>query len=192
MDSKESPIRYPVAEGLSVFALVIYIDGPLGIFLDDLRRELTPAYNPHAHVSVLPPRALPADHRDAAEQARSLAESVEAFDVELTDIEIFTATAVTFIEVGRGAAELKKMHAALNQGPLAFDEPFQYHPHITLAQEIPRGEVPRIHELARKRWREYTGSRGFRAERITFVQNTLGNCWTDLAEYSLGKIPAKK
>jgi 2'-5' RNA ligase len=178
-------------ERLNVFALVIYIAEPLGGFLDDLRRELVPHYNPHAHVSVLPPRPLPIDWREASAQARSLTESWMPFDVELREIEIFPVTNVVYVQVGGGAPELERMHRAMNTGPLGFKEPFPYHPHVTLAQEIPLPHVTEVHELARKRWREFRGSRTFRAERTTFVQNTLGNCWIDLAEYSLGANHAK-
>ena len=62
-----------------------------------------------------------------------------------------------------------------------------YHPHITLAQELPHEQVAAADELARRRWREFEGERRFRAARATFVQNTPGNCWVDLAEYSLRK-----
>jgi hypothetical protein len=83
------------------------------------------------------------------------------------------------------------MHAAMNTGALEFQEPFPYHPHITLAQEIPQQEVRAIHELARRRWKEYAGGSVFRAERTVFVQNTLDNCWLDLAEYSLGALAVR-
>src|ERR1035438_9490908 len=53
--------QIPAEERLNVFALVIYIHDPLGSFLDDLRRQLVPGCNPHAHVSVLPPRPLAVD-----------------------------------------------------------------------------------------------------------------------------------
>ena len=43
---------------------------------------------------------------------------------------------------------------------------------------------------ARRRWAAYTGPRTFRAERTAFVQNTLGNCWIDLAEFPFGAPPA--
>ena len=59
------------------------------------------------------------------------------FDVELTEIGIFPVTNVVYVEVGEGAAELERMHRAMNTGPLGFKEPFPYHPHVTLAQEIP-------------------------------------------------------
>lgn len=192
LDSSEARCLVPAEERLNVFALVIYIADPLGRFLDDLRRELAPEYNPHAHVSVLPPRPLPAAWEEASEQARSLMEVKSPFDVELTDIGIFPITNVIYVEVGKGGSELKDMHRALNTGPLGFDEPFLYYPHVTLAQEIPPARVAEVHELARKRWREFRGNRVFRADRTTFVQSTLRNCWIDLAEYSLGAMPAKK
>jgi 2'-5' RNA ligase len=183
--------RVPAEERLNVFALVIYIPDPLGRFLDDLRRELAPAYNPHAHVSVLPPRPLAVDWEEASNQARALIESAPPFSVELTETDIFPVTNVVYLEVGKGAAELRGMHGAMNQGALAFDEPFPYHPHITLAQESPLEAVAEIHETARRRWQEYRGPRQFPADHAVFVQNTLNNCWIDLAEYHFGAVPVK-
>ncbi len=185
------PSRPSLDERLNVFALVVYIPGPLGVFLDELRRELVPHYNPHAHVSVLPPRPLTVEWETASEQARALIESWTPFDVHLTDIQMFPVTSVIYIEVGGGASELYRMHAAMNQTDLAFDEPFAYHPHITLAQEIPNHGVSEVRDLAERRWREYQGPRVFRAERAAFVQNTVANCWLDLAEYSLGAVPVR-
>jgi 2'-5' RNA ligase len=180
--------RPPPEERLNIFALVIYIPGPLGTFLDDLRRELVPHYNPHSHVSVLPPRPLAVEWQTASAQARNLSAGWTPFDVELTTIEVFPVTDVIYIEVGAGTAELRRMHAAMNQTDLGFDEPFVYHPHITLAQEIPHDRVGEVRALAQRRWDEFQGSKVFRADRATFVQNTLTNCWIDLDEYSLGTV----
>jgi len=190
-DPIERSCRVPPEERLNVCALVIYIPGPLGRFLDDLRRELVPGYNPHAHVSLLPPRPLAVDWRLASDQARALTDHWVPFEIELTGIEIFPVTDVIYIEVGAGAADLRRMHEALNAGMLKFQDPFPYHPHITLAQELPSERVPATGELARRRWREYPGNRRFRVEQAVFVQNTLNNCWIDLAEYSLEGSPAK-
>src|ERR1022692_4448535 len=184
----EGPSRIPPDPPLNVFALVMYIPGPLGIFLDDLRRELAPHCNPHAHVSVLPPRSLALGWEAASQHARALTESWPAFDVELTGIEVFPVTEVIYIQLGAGAGELRRMHAAMSTGALEFPEPSPYHPHITLAQELPHEQVAAADELARRRWREFEGERRFQAARATFVQNTLGNCWVDLAEDSLRKI----
>ena len=186
-DPMEDPSRIPPDPPLNVFAIVMYIPGPLGIFLDDLRRELVPHCNPHAHVSVLPPRSLAVEWEAASRRARALTESWPAFDVELTGMRTFPVTEVIYIELGAGAGELRRMHAAMSTGALEFPEPFPYHPHITLAQELPHEQVAAADELARRRWREFEGERRFRAARATFVQNTPGNCWVDLAEYSLRK-----
>jgi 2'-5' RNA ligase len=109
------------------------------------------------------------------------------FDIELAGIRIFPVTNVIYLEIGAGAADLRRMHAAMNAGALKFEEPFPYYPHITLAQEIPLTEVRTTYETAQRRWQEYRGRGVFRVERTVFVRNTLDNCWIDLAEYRLGQ-----
>lgn len=190
-DSIEGSGRIPPEERLNVFALVIYIPGPLGKFLDDVRRKLVPGCNPHAHVSLLPPRPLAVDWPVASEQVRAVMDRWAPFEVELTGIQIFPVTDVIYIEIGHGAAELGRMHRAMNAGSLEFQDPFPYHPHITLAQELPRENVAATSEMAQRLWQEYTGPRCFPAEHAAFVQNSLSNCWLDLAEYSLGGSPVK-
>jgi 2'-5' RNA ligase len=185
-DSKGLLLRIPAEERLNVYALVIYIPDPLGRFLDELRRELVPGCNPHAHVSVLPPRPLPANWHSAGEQVKVFAARRPPFPVELGDIRIFPVTNVIYIEVCAGREELASMHDSLNGDALVFEEPFVYHPHITLAQEIPPGEVQAVHELAQRRWKEFRGERVFQADRAAFVQNTMGKCWIDLADFALG------
>jgi 2'-5' RNA ligase len=182
------PCRFLPGERLDVFALVIYVPDPLGRFLDDLRRELVPQCDPHAHVSVLPPRQLPSNWEAAAEQTRSLTEKWAPFELELTSVEIFPATGVIYIEIGRGAEELERLHTAMNTEALAYPEPYPYHPHITVAQEFPRENVAAVAEQARRCWAEYSGPRTFRAERAVFVRNHMDSCWVDLAEYPLGAV----
>jgi hypothetical protein len=190
-DSLERPVRVPPEERLNVFALVIYIPGPLGRFLDDLRRELVPGCNPRAHVSLLPPRPLAVNWPVASDQVRAVMDGWAPFEIELTRIEIFPVTEVIYIEIGEGAAELRRMHLAMNAGPLDFQDPFPYHPHITLAQELAPEDVEATSQLARRLWREFPGPRRFAAEQAVFVQNSLGNCWIDLAEFSLRGSPVK-
>ena len=180
--------RVPAEQRLNVFALVIYIPDPLGRFLDDLRTELVPGCNPHAHVSVLPPRPLAVDWQVASEQVKECAGNWTPFDIVLDQIRIFPVTNVIYLELAKGADEMFRIHDAMNSGALEFDEPFVYHPHITLAQEIPPAEVANVNRRAHELWDAYTGPRSFRADRTAFVQNTLGNSWIDLAEFSLGGV----
>ncbi len=187
LDSTCQPGAIPAEERLNVFALVIYIPGPLGLFLDQLRRELVPDYDPHAHVSVLPPRTLAVGWQVASEEAAAITASRPPFDVELTNVSVFPVTGVVYIEIGEGGDELRRIHAAMNSNTLGFEEPFAYYPHVTLAQELPTERVPEVCELAARRWREYRGSRTFRADRAVLVQNTLSNRWIDLRACLLGR-----
>jgi 2'-5' RNA ligase len=184
-------VQVPPEERLNIFALVIYIPDPLGKFLDDLRRKLVPHYNPHAHVSVLPPRPLSVEWQRASADARAILEACPPFEVELADVHSFPVTDVIYLEVGAGASQLRRLHKAMCQGPLFFDEPFPYCPHVTLAQEIPHERARETEEIARRCWKEFRGERRFRVERAVFVQNTAQDCWIDLAEYELGAVAAK-
>jgi len=71
------------------------------------------------------------------------------------------------------------MHDQLNAGPLGCKEPFEYRPHITVAQDLNPERAAVAYELARRRWAEYTGQRWFAVDRVVFVQNTnRKRCWT--------------
>jgi hypothetical protein len=177
------------AERPSLYALVIYLPDPLGGFLDDLRLEMVPGCNPHAHVSVLPPRPLPVAPEAAIEEARRIVGGFAPFDVELGQIDRFDLTDVIYIGLESGAEQLRQMHDSLNRGALAFSEPFAYHPHVTLAQAIEGSRVEALHDLATRRWREFRGPRRFRAESAVFVRNTRGNLWVDLADGPLRAAP---
>jgi 2'-5' RNA ligase len=173
-------------EGLNQFALVIYFPDPLARFLDELRIELVAGCRPHAHVTVLPPRPI-ADVDAALEAARIMTPEFPPFEIKAGEVEVFPQTNVIYIGVEKGGEELRAMHEAMNTGPLAFDEPYVYHPHITLAQEFPAADTARLEALARERWQTYTGPRSFHAEMVEFVQNTSQKCWLDLATFGLGE-----
>ena len=138
-------------------------------------------------MTILPPRKL-ADVPAAMAQAQAMAAEFAPFNFEAGEIEIFPRTNVIFIGVGRHSEQLRAMHDAMNTGALKFDEPFHYHPHITLAQEFDPAETPRLEALARERWRAYDGPRVIHADSVAFVQNRDGDCWHDLAEFELGAM----
>ena len=175
-----------IADGGDAFALVFYIPGPLGAFLDGLRRELEPRYTPSAHVSVLSPRPLHMDWEAASRQARALAEARPPFTIQLTEPRVFPATGVIYLDIGAGAGELHELHDALNRGDLAFGEPFPYHPHVTLAQSVPAERRHAAFGLACRRWREFAGVRSFPAQSAVLVRNSGANGWVDMARYTLG------
>jgi 2'-5' RNA ligase len=121
----------------------------------------------------------------ALEQAQATAARFGAFEMEAGDIEVFPRTGVIYIGLNRGGDELRVLHEALHTGAWDFAEPFEYCPHITLAQDFDPDLTGRLAALARQRWQAYPGPRAFRAETLTFVQNTTGNSWLDLATFRL-------
>jgi 2'-5' RNA ligase len=171
-----------VGNAINSFALISYLPEPMAGFLDSLRCELVPRCQAKTHVTILPPRPLASGvPEDAWSDLNDSLNLFPPFRVELTSVEVFAGTNVIYISIGAGFRELEQMHAALNQGPLQFDEPYKYHPHVTLAQQLSAEQVEAAAALARRRWREFPYSRSFTVDRLTFVQNTEENRWADLA-----------
>jgi 2'-5' RNA ligase len=103
---------------------------------------------------------------------------------------MFRATEAIYIEVNRGERELREMHGRLNHGAVQFAEPYTFHPHITLAQNLPPDRVQETFKLARQYWAEWGGRVVFPVEELSFVQNTAENIWLDLAQLRLTPEPA--
>jgi len=182
-----SSVQAPPAQ-LKQFALVSYIPHPLGTFLDDLRLELVPNCSPHAHVTILPPRPIHGCADEAAGELNALATRFADFEVELGDVEIFPQSKVIYIGLLRGELELHRMYRALNQGAVSYCEPYPYHPHVTLVQNVDADLVPPMFQMAKQRWAEYAGPRTFSLHAMDFVKNLEGSCWKDLASIRLQPI----
>jgi 2'-5' RNA ligase len=172
------------ADPINQFAVVSYIPGKLGEFMTRLRCELVHVCVAQSHVTILPPRALSACSAEAESDLRWRSCDFSPYEISIPRIRIFEETSVIFADISKGREELFDMHDALNSGLLWFDEPYHYHPHITLAQNIDPATVQEVFELAVRRWEE-APQRTVRIENITFVQNTSNNRWIDLAECDL-------
>ena len=176
-------------EPINQYALVTYLPDELGSFLDQMRRDLVEACNARSHLSLLPPRALKGTVSQAEAQIVHTADLAQPFVVKIGGVVMFPKTSVIYLELEAGQAELDVLHRKFSAEALEFDEPFPFHPHITLAQNFDLGTVSERLEVARTRWNSYTGSREFLLDRIVFVQNTENNCWIDLRSFSLRGLP---
>ena len=175
------------AERINSFALVTYIPDPLASFLNNLREELEAAGPaPRAHVTLLPPRPIASPTVDAVRQLGSQLAHLDAFELSLGEPMLFDGTNVVYIAIQSGLAHLERIHTALNDAALGYNEPFPYHPHVTLAQGLSPSAAPCALELARIRWTQFVQTRRFLVDSVVFVQNTLDNQWLDLAEIHLG------
>ena len=190
---EETILRRPQAahedglgEAINWFSLVNYLPNPTAAFLDQLRLELVPSCIPHAHVTILPPRQILVDSGTAWRELRERFRNFRPFNVELRNVEVFESSCVIFISLGEGWDELQDMHAYFNQGHTWFAEPYPYHPHVTLAQQITPAQVQEVYSEACKAWARYDGPRRFTVDRAVFVQATNKGYWRDLAEERLG------
>lgn len=174
---------------INLYALVTYLPEPLRRFLNDLRTELVPGCHLRAHVTVLPPRELSSDQIAWNQLVAEMAD-VEPFEVELGEICVFQRTNVIFLSIWKGHEQLVKLHDRLAQRALAFPEPFEFHPHITLAQGLRPDEVDAAREYAAQKWANYTGPRSFALDTMTFVRSTRDSNWIDLGDVSLGSVQA--
>ncbi len=172
---------------VNLFALVSYIPGPLGVFLDRMRRDLVHDCVAQSHVTILPPRVLISSAEQAKGQLGEALQDFAPFHVRLGDIQKFDETSVIYIEIGAGRNQLLRLHETLNHDHLAFAERYEYHPHLTLAQRFDPGELDAKLDLSRQYWERFKGCKEFDVDCLTFVQNTTNDCWLDLEDFRLGE-----
>jgi 2'-5' RNA ligase len=169
-----------------LFAVVAYIKGELGEFVEKLRREVYPehAHLP-THITVLPPRPLSGTEAEAAAWLAKTCSAVEPFEVVMGDVESFVPTTPTvFIRVAHGAYKVRELHDRLNTGPFAFTEGLPFMPHLTIAKLDSIERARRVYEISRDRWDRYEGSHRARMEFLSFVRGSEA-AWTDLAAVTL-------
>jgi 2'-5' RNA ligase len=175
----------PLGSRINLFSLVTYLPEPLAEFIDHLRGELVPGCKLRAHVTHLVPRSL-RDPDAASEHIREVLSKIEPFELHLSDIGIFSMSSVVYISLTKGFERMQEVHAELNQGAAEYNEPYPYHPHITVAQQISPAQVPAVWEHAHYRWAEFAHRRAFLVDRAVFVQATNVQTWIDLEEHPLG------
>src|SRR5580704_11949279 len=168
-----------------VYAVVAYVRCPVGIFVEELRREMHPAHtHADAHITILPPRPLSGSENEALQLLTEVCRTSTPFEVVMGDVETFIpVTPTVFLRVARGAYRMRELHDRLNRGGLQFNEPWPYMPHLTIVKGDTEEE-----EIARQRWSGYTGSRTVRIASLTFVKGN-GERWVDLATVSLSGLP---
>ena len=178
----------PIMPG-SRYALVAYIKGPVGNFVERLRRELHPEL-PHlaAHLTILPPRSLQGSEDSVIQSLERACRDAEPFEVALGEVETFIpVTPTVFIRVAHAAVRMQELHDRLNLDGVCCTEALPYIPHLTIAKMGTEEQAWKAFEIARRRWAKYTGSRHIGLEELMFVRENEPNHWVDLAPVCLGR-----
>lgn len=170
------------------YAVVSYIPGRLGSFIDRLRRCFDPALAAWlSHVTILPPRPLAGPLEISLDAIRNQSALFEPFDVTIASVETFwPKSGVVYLGISEGGERLRELHSSLNAGPLAFAERFEFVPHITIAQELNEITKDGVMDEVRGEWTCYRAETAFRVESLLLVKKTPDNRWIDLATIDLG------
>jgi 2'-5' RNA ligase len=134
------------------------------------------------HVTLLPPTPVePIRMGVIEEHLTAAAASRPPFVMHLSGTGTFRPVSpVVFIQVARGLSDCEMLEKIIRRGPLQRQLDFPYHPHVTVAQDVPDGAL----DLA------YDGLSGFRArfavEGLTLFEQHPGGKWLPRSEFSLG------
>lgn len=91
------------------------------------------------HVTLLPPTRVPAQHFvEVVVHLEAVARQSPPFQVQLAGAATFRpVTPTVFAPLVDGAAACEQLADAIRRGPLQRDLPLPYHPHVTVAYELP-------------------------------------------------------
>ena len=91
------------------------------------------------HITMLGPTTLEPDEVDEVEEhLRQVAAAHHPFVIRLRGTGTFRPVSdVVFVQVAEGIAECEALEARIRTGPLSRDRRFHYHPHVTVAHDVP-------------------------------------------------------
>ena len=178
------------------YAVVAYLPGKLGDFVDSLRKRLNPSFADWlAHVTVLPSRSLRASPEETLERIRERCALVEPFVATIQGVSTFwPVNGVVYLSFSLGFQHLVQLHDTLNVGGLAQEEAYSYLPHVTVAQELDEAGTQAVLADVSREWSRFSGDVSFRVESLRLVRQAPENRWVDLAPIPLGSFlaPSRK
>jgi len=91
------------------------------------------------HITLLPPYELDeADRMAVEDHLAGVAAQVEPFHVHLRGTGTFhPVSPVVFVSVVLGISDCERVESRVRSGPLGRDLAFPYHPHVTVAHDLP-------------------------------------------------------
>lgn len=100
------------------------------------------------HITLLPPTQVTMSQARALEEHLAhIAATHSPFDVVLRGSGTFRPLSpVVYVQVARGVASCEMLEGAIREGPLNPTRTFPYHPHVTVAQEVPQENLDQVFE----------------------------------------------
>jgi 2'-5' RNA ligase len=130
-----------VVAGTTRIGVAVAVPEPWGSQLDQRREEFgdsRPGAIP-AHVTLLPPMMVATSALPEVEaHLHRAAASVRRFGIHLRGTGTFRpVSAVVFVALASGIAGCESLEAVVRTGLLARELEFPYHPHVTVAHDVP-------------------------------------------------------
>ena len=175
--------RLSARAGTAVLGVVVPIPEPWAQAFVDWRSKVG---DPQAslvppHVTLLPPTEVSDAERPAiAAHLATVARAHPPFEMHLSGTGTFRPVSdVVFVAVARGIGNCELISNDVRRGPLSRVLDFPYHPHVTVAHDVPVDML----ELA------YTGlsdlSAQFRVDHFTEFEQTDDGTWAVARHYPL-------
>ncbi|NYJ75503.1 MULTISPECIES: 2'-5' RNA ligase family protein [Allobranchiibius] len=149
---------------------------------DDLADAVPP------HVTLMPPTQLEEADRDVLlHHLASVAARHSPFRMTLRGTGTFRPTSeVVFVAVAEGISNCEQIEAQVRSGPVARTLLFPYHPHVTIAHDVPEEGLDRaFNELAGFEAR-------FQVEGFDLYEHGADEVWRPVRHFSFAGTPAAR
>jgi 2'-5' RNA ligase len=165
--------------------VAIAIPDPWGGELQDWRRRLGDEYAESipTHITLLPPTTVDASVLPEAEKHLDALAAGEAapFTIQLRGSGTFRPVSpVVFVTLATGISECERLEKAVRAGPLERELSFPYHPHVTVAHDLPD-------DVLDTAFSELSGYEAvFRVDRFHLYLHGDDGVWRSRREFELG------
>jgi len=143
----------PLSDGVVTVGVAVAVPEPHAEELRERRRGFGDplADAVPAHVTLLPPTALPVTRvDDVVAHLERAGRCTAPFTMRLRGTGTFRPVSqVVFVQVAEGVSSCELIEGAVRRGPLGRDVEFAYHPHVTVAHHVDAAALDRaLAELA--------------------------------------------
>lgn len=134
------------------------------------------------HITLLPPSDVDPDALAAIdEHLRKVAADEDAFDIRLRGSATFLPVSpVVFVPLVQGIADCERLETKVRSGPLQRDIRFPYHPHVTVAHDLPADALDRAFAMLS------TYEAAFRVRGFTLFEQDGDETWRPQRDYVFG------
>jgi 2'-5' RNA ligase len=134
------------------------------------------------HVTLLPPTRLVDEEMPAIERhLLAVAESARPYDMRLHGTGTFRPVSpVVFVAVAEGISSCERLATGIRNGPLARELAFPYHPHVTIAHDLPDHMLTKAYEALD------LYECAFPVEAFSLFEHGADSVWRPQRDFALG------